>query len=73
MTIANAWPAPGCRFVTRFRDRDYRRYGGWRLLDPIAAAIVGFMVARMGRTFDLVAVRNKSDRASDHPETETVE
>jgi divalent metal cation (Fe/Co/Zn/Cd) transporter len=45
----------------------------WRLRDPIAAAIVGFMVARMGRTFGLVAVRNKSDRASDHPETETVE
>jgi hypothetical protein len=32
-----------------------------------------FMVARMGRTFGLVAVRNKSARAPDHPETETVE
>jgi cation diffusion facilitator family transporter len=43
---------------------------GWRLLDPIAAAIVGFMVARMGWTFGWDAMQDLSDRALDHAETE---
>jgi hypothetical protein len=43
---------------------------GWRLLDPIAAAIVGFMVARMGWTFGWDALQDLSDRALDHGETE---
>jgi cation diffusion facilitator family transporter len=43
---------------------------GWRLLDPIAAAIVGFMVARMGWTFGWDALQDLSDRALDHAETE---
>ena len=43
---------------------------GWRLLDPIAAAIVGFMVARMGWTFGWDALQDLSDRALDHDETE---
>ncbi len=42
---------------------------GWRLLDPIAAAIVGFMVARMGWTFGWDALQDLSDRALDHAET----
>jgi hypothetical protein len=45
---------------------------GWRLLDPIAAAIVGFMVARMGWTFGWDALQDLSDRALDHAETENV-
>jgi divalent metal cation (Fe/Co/Zn/Cd) transporter len=38
---------------------------GVRLLDPIAAAVVGFMVARMGWTFGWDAVQDLSDRALD--------
>ncbi|EEA00447.1 cation diffusion facilitator family transporter [Burkholderia sp. H160] len=38
---------------------------GVRLLDPIAAAIVGFMVARMGWTFGWDALQDLSDRALD--------
>ncbi|RQS73433.1 cation transporter [Burkholderia sp. Bp8963] len=44
---------------------------GFRLLDPIAAAIVGFMVARMGWTFGYDALQDLSDRALD--ETDTTE
>ena len=44
---------------------------GVRLLDPIAAAIVGFMVARMGWTFGYDALQDLSDRALD--ETDTTE
>ncbi|MFK4440455.1 cation diffusion facilitator family transporter [Caballeronia udeis] len=43
---------------------------GWRLLDPIAAAIVGFMVARMGWTFGWDALQDLSDRALDLAETD---
>ena len=45
---------------------------GWRLLDPIAAAIVGFMVARMGWTFGWDALQDLSDRALDQGETENL-
>jgi len=38
---------------------------GVRLLDPIAAAIVGFMVARMGWVFGWDALQDLSDRALD--------
>ncbi|AOK28423.1 MULTISPECIES: cation diffusion facilitator family transporter [Burkholderia] len=38
---------------------------GARLLDPIAAAIVGFMVARMGWMFGWDALQDLSDRALD--------
>ncbi|HEF4778978.1 TPA: cation transporter [Burkholderia multivorans] len=42
---------------------------GFRLLDPIAAAIVGFMVARMGWTFGYDARQDLSDRALSLAET----
>ncbi|KVT29307.1 cation diffusion facilitator family transporter [Burkholderia ubonensis] len=42
---------------------------GVRLLDPIAAAIVGFMVARMGWTFGYDALQDLSDRALDETDT----
>jgi cation diffusion facilitator family transporter len=38
---------------------------GVKLLDPIAAALVGFMVARMGWTFGWDALQDLSDRALD--------
>ncbi|MGE8490829.1 MAG: cation diffusion facilitator family transporter, partial [Paraburkholderia nemoris] len=42
---------------------------GVRLLDPIAAAIVGFMVARMGWMFGWDALQDLSDRALDDAAT----
>jgi cation diffusion facilitator family transporter len=42
---------------------------GVKLLDPIAAAIVGFMVARMGWTFGWDALQDLSDRALDEEDT----
>jgi cation diffusion facilitator family transporter len=45
---------------------------GVRLLDPIAAAIVGFMVARMGWTFGWDALQDLSDRALDESATADV-
>src|ERR1700743_3202601 len=43
---------------------------GVRLLDPIAAAIVGFMVARMGWAFGWGAAEGLSDRAVDEDRSE---
>ena len=45
---------------------------GVRLLDPIAAALVGFMVARMGWTFGWDAVQDLSDRALDENAAENI-
>lgn len=45
---------------------------GVRLLDPIAAAIVGFMVARMGWTFGYDALQDLSDRALDTNDTNEI-
>jgi cation diffusion facilitator family transporter len=42
---------------------------GVRLLDPIAAAIVGFLVARMGWVFGWNALQDLSDRALDESAT----
>lgn len=42
---------------------------GVRLLDPIAAAIVGFLVARMGWVFGWDALQDLSDRALDESAT----
>lgn len=42
---------------------------GVRLLDPIAAAIVGFLVARMGWVFGWDALQDLSDRALDETAT----
>lgn len=42
---------------------------GVRLLDPIAAAIVGFLVARMGWVFRWDALQDLSDRALDEAAT----
>jgi hypothetical protein len=45
---------------------------GWRLLDPIAAAVVGFMVARMGWIFGWDALQDLSDRALDEETTHRI-
>ncbi len=42
---------------------------GYKALDPIAASIVGFMVARMGWSFGWNALQDLSDRALDTDDT----
>lgn len=70
MLIANAWHArsdAGSSFVVTIGI--ISSVAGLRLLDPIAAAIVGFMVARMGWTFGWDALQDLSDRALDEVAT----
>src|SRR6202048_3927258 len=71
MLIANAWHArsdAASSLVVAIGI--IGSMAGWRLLDPIAAAIVGFMVARMGWTFGWAGFQDFSDRALDQAETE---
>ncbi|SAK73680.1 cation diffusion facilitator family transporter [Caballeronia ptereochthonis] len=43
---------------------------GFRILDPIAAALVGFLIGKMGWTFAWDALQDLSDRALDQSTTE---
>lgn len=45
---------------------------GHPMLDAIAAAIVGFMIARMGWSFGWAALHDLMDRAADEEETEAI-
>jgi cation diffusion facilitator family transporter len=66
MLIANAWHArsdAASSLVVAIGV--VGSLAGVRLLDPIAAAIVGFMVARMGWMFGWDALQDLSDRALD--------
>ena len=66
MLIANAWHArsdAASSLVVALGILG--SLAGVRLLDPVAAAIVGFMVARMGWTFGWDALQDLSDRALD--------
>ncbi|MEM5405137.1 cation diffusion facilitator family transporter [Paraburkholderia unamae] len=66
MLIANAWHArsdAASSLVVAIGI--VGSLAGVRLLDPIAAAIVGFMVARMGWVFGWDALQDLSDRALD--------
>ncbi|PQV45175.1 cation diffusion facilitator family transporter [Paraburkholderia sp. BL21I4N1] len=70
MLIANAWHArsdAASSLVVAIGI--IGSLAGVRLLDPIAAAIVGFMVARMGWTFGWDALQDLSDRALDETAT----
>ncbi len=73
MLIANAWHArsdAASSLVVAIGI--IGSLAGVRLLDPIAAAIVGFMVARMGWTFGWDALQDLSDRALDDAATADV-
>jgi len=73
MLIANAWHArsdAASSLVVAIGI--IGSVAGIRLLDPIAAAIVGFMVARMGWTFGWDALQDLSDRALDDAATADV-
>ncbi|PMS30774.1 cation diffusion facilitator family transporter [Trinickia symbiotica] len=66
MLIANAWHArsdAASSLVVAIGT--IGSLAGVRLLDPIAAAIVGFLVARMGWTFGWNSLQDLSDRALD--------
>ena len=66
MLIANAWHARSDAASSLVVGIGIvGSLAGVRLLDPIAAAIVGFMVARMGWTFGWDALQDLSDRALD--------
>lgn len=70
MLIANAWHArsdAASSLVVAIGI--VGSLAGVRLLDPIAAAIVGFLVARMGWVFGWNALQDLSDRALDETTT----
>ena len=70
MLIANAWHArsdAASSLVVALGILG--SIAGVRLLDPIAAAIVGFMVVRMGWTFGWDALQDLSDRALDESDS----
>lgn len=70
MLIANAWHArsdAASSLVVALGIGG--SLAGVRLLDPIAAAIVGFLVARMGWVFGWNALQDLSDRALDEATT----
>jgi cation diffusion facilitator family transporter len=73
MLIANAWHArsdAASSLVVAIGI--IGSLAGVRLLDPIAAAIVGFMVARMGWVFGWDALQDLSDRAVDDAAAEAM-
>ncbi|WJF90199.1 cation diffusion facilitator family transporter [Paraburkholderia bonniea] len=73
MLIANAWHARSDAASSLVVALGIiGSLAGIRLLDPIAAAIVGFMVARMGWTFGWDALQDLSDRALDERATADV-
>lgn len=45
---------------------------GLRVLDPLAAALVGFLIGRMGWTFAWNAIQDLTDRALDESESEDI-
>lgn len=70
MLIANAWHARSDAASSLVVALGIvGSIAGVRLLDPIAAAVVGFMVARMGWTFGWDALQDLSDRALDESDT----
>jgi cation diffusion facilitator family transporter len=73
MLIANAWHARSDAASSLVVALGIvGSLAGVRLLDPIAAAIVGFMVARMGWTFGWDALQDLSDRALDEASADDV-
>ena len=73
MLVANAWHArsdAASSLVVAVGIAG--NLAGYPILDPIAAAIVGFMVARMGWTFGWDALHDLMDRAIDVQEAEAI-
>ena len=73
MLVANAWHArsdAASSLVVGFGL--IGNLAGYPLLDPIAASIVGFMVARMGWSFAWNALNDLMDRAVDEEEVAAI-
>lgn len=73
MLVANAWHARSDAASSLVVGIGIAgNLAGWPILDPIAAAIVGFMVARMGWTFGWDALHDLMDRAVDDEEVAAI-
>ncbi|MDD0837714.1 cation diffusion facilitator family transporter [Curvibacter sp. HBC61] len=73
MLVANAWHARSDAASSLVVGVGILgNLAGYPLLDPIAALIVGFMVARMGWSFGWDALHDLMDRAVDEQEVEAI-
>lgn len=73
MLIANAWHARSDAASSLVVGLGIiGNLAGYPILDPIAALIVGFMVARMGWSFGWDALHDLMDRAVDEVEVEAI-
>ncbi len=73
MLVANAWHARSDAASSLVVGVGIvGNLAGYPILDPIAAAIVGFMVTKMGWTFGWDALHDLTDRAVDTAEVESI-
>jgi cation diffusion facilitator family transporter len=73
MLVANAWHARSDAASSLVVGIGIAgNLAGYPILDPIAAAIVGFMVAKMGWSFGWAALHDLMDRAVDDAEVEAI-
>ena len=73
MLVANAWHARSDAASSLVVGLGIiGNLAGYPILDPIAAAIVGFMVTRMGWSFSWDALHDLMDRAVDEQEVEAI-
>ena len=73
MLVANAWHARSDAASSLVVGLGIvGNLAGYPILDPIAAAIVGFMVAKMGWTFGWAAMHDLMDRAANEQEVEAI-
>lgn len=73
MLVANAWHARSDAASSLVVGIGIvGNLAGYPILDPLAAAIVGFMVTRMGWSFGWDALHDLMDRAADDQEVEAI-
>ncbi len=73
MLVANAWHARSDAASSLVAGLGIAgNLAGYPILDPIAALIVGFMVARMGWGFGWDALHDLMDRAVDEQEVDAI-
>lgn len=71
MLVANAWHARSDAASSLVVTLGIiGSLAGFRILDPIAAAVVGFLIGKMGWTFAWDALQDLSDRALDQATTD---
>ncbi len=73
MLVANAWHARSDAASSLVVGAGIiGNLAGYPILDPIAAAIVGFMVTRMGWSFGFAALHDLTDHAVDDTEVQAI-